>query len=78
MASRLAAEMTSGRAEGDRAKVYRAIALSMDGATDKEIQVWLAMSGDTERPRRIELLRAGLIVDSGELRDRATVWKVAR
>lgn len=49
------------------------------GATDAEIQEQLEMRGDTERPRRRELQKAGLIVDSGEARTTpsgraAVVW----
>lgn len=40
------------------------------GATDLEVQEALGMNGNTERPRRVELVDAGLITDSGR---RATV-----
>lgn len=39
------------------------------GATDLEVQRALAMKGDTERPRRGELVKLGLIEDSGERRE---------
>lgn len=39
-----------------------------DGATDDESQVDLGMNPSTQRPRRIELWRAGFIVDSGRRR----------
>jgi len=50
-----------------------------DGATDNEIQRALLMSGNTERPRRIELLRMGCIMASGQTRPtskgrQAAVW----
>ena len=53
----------------------------MKGATDEEIQHALGMNPSTERPRRIELVRMGLVVDSGETRKTASgrsavVWKV--
>lgn len=38
------------------------------GATDEESQLALKMNPSTQRPRRIELGRAGLIVDAGETR----------
>lgn len=38
------------------------------GATDFEVQQALDMKGDTERPRRGELQKLGLITDSGERR----------
>jgi hypothetical protein len=49
------------------------------GLTDEEVQIVLAMPSSTERPRRIECVRAGLIVDSGRTRPtrsgrKATVW----
>lgn len=52
------------------------------GATDEEVQQELHMPANTERPRRIELERMGLIVDSGEKRKtragrNASVWVVA-
>lgn len=49
------------------------------GATDEEQQRALDMNPSTQRPRRIELCRAGLVVDSGDRRlteagRRAVVW----
>jgi hypothetical protein len=49
------------------------------GATDEEIQHALAMNPSTERPRRIELLHKGLIVEADATRKttsgrRAAVW----
>lgn len=38
------------------------------GATDHEIQTALGIAGDTERPRRDELQKAGLVRDSGQRR----------
>ena len=51
------------------------------GATDEEIQIGLHIDGNTERPRRCELLEAGLIVDSRTTRKTtkgkpAVVWSV--
>ena len=50
------------------------------GATDEQIQNHLGMAGDTERPRRVELLRAGLVKPEGVRKTRtgrdATVWVV--
>jgi predicted transcriptional regulator len=50
-------------------------------ATDEEIQDALGMGPSTERPRRVELVRAGLVRDSGETRAtrsgrQAVVWEV--
>ena len=46
------------------------------GATDREIQAATGLSGSTERPRRVELVALGLVVDSGRRRNRSTVWVV--
>lgn len=51
------------------------------GATDEEIQAALDMNPSTQRPRRIELVRAGHVQDSGTTRPtrsgrQATVWSV--
>lgn len=53
-----------------------------DGATDEEIQRDLPMGPNTERPRRVELVDAGLIRDSGRRRETlggamAVVWVAA-
>lgn len=53
---------TSGK---DRSKVYRAIQLSGPmGMTDEELQLGLGMNQNSERPRRVELVNAGLVCDS--------------
>ena len=49
------------------------------GATDEEIQLALHMNGSTERPRRVELQNAGLVIDSTRIRKTragriAVVW----
>ncbi len=44
------------------------------GATDKQIQSGLNMSGDTQRPRRRELERAGLIREADHPRTGCKVW----
>jgi len=64
-----------------RAKVYRFIR-DAGHATDEQIQDGLTMNPSTQRPRRIELLEAGIIRDSGRKaktksgRD-AVVWELA-
>jgi hypothetical protein len=81
----LAAGRAAGGAETARERVFQAIAAAPNGITDMEIQEALNMSGDTERPRRIELLDAGRIQAVGfravkrpGKRDRvATAWGVA-
>ena len=63
-----------------RAKVRDFIAdLGGYGATDEEVQNALNLSGNTVRPRRRELEKAGHVVDSGRTRAtqsgrQAVVW----
>lgn len=47
-----------------RIAVYQCIQ-RLGGATDEEIQRTLDMNPSTQRPRRVELVDAGLIEDSG-------------
>ena len=42
--------------------------------TDRELQNILKMSGDTERPRRGELVKMGRVVNTGKKRDRSALW----
>jgi hypothetical protein len=49
------------------------------GLTDHELQDMLDMNPSTQRPRRVELVKAGLVKDSGHFRltpsgRRAVVW----
>lgn len=52
-----------------------------DGATDEEIQAGLQMNPSTERPRRIELARRGLVIEAGTRKTasgrNASVWKLS-
>jgi hypothetical protein len=66
-----------------RRKVYELLAGAHMGwgRTDEEIQDALGMPANTERPRRRELERAGLVRDSGRKRPTrsgrsAVVWEV--
>lgn len=78
--SREAATKIRPKAETLRATVLDVIEFSGTyGRTDTEIQDILRLEGSTQRPRRVELLRAGLIRDSGRTRAtasgrQATVW----
>ena len=51
------------------------------GATDEEIATGLAMNPSTARPRRIELVRRGLVVEAGTRKAAsgryATAWRLA-
>lgn len=49
------------------------------GLTDEEMQTKLGMNPSTQRPRRVDLVSRGLVVDSGRTRltrsgRKATVW----
>lgn len=53
--------------------------LEVGGLTDEQLQANLGMGANTERPRRIELVRAGWVKDSGRRRltqsgREAVVW----
>jgi len=52
-----------------------------EGLTDEEMQRLLGMNPSTQRPRRIELARRGLVVEAGTRRTAsgrmATVWRKA-
>jgi len=65
----------------DRAAVLMVIQQSTHGRTDEEIQRMLKLNPSTQRPRRIELVQAGKVRDSGRTRKTksgraATVWEV--
>jgi hypothetical protein len=53
------------------------------GATDKEIQVGLKLDGNSQRPRRVWLMRNGFVKPKGApcetfVRERSIVWVVAK
>ena len=50
-----------------RAKVLDCIR-DHNGCTDQEVQTYLQMPGNTQRPRRQELVRGGFVKDSGDRR----------
>jgi hypothetical protein len=75
-----AAQRISGRADSLREQVFSLIQEFEDGLTDSEIQQFLSMSGNTQRPRRRELQEAGRIQSAGNRvvnGYRCIVWKVA-
>jgi hypothetical protein len=75
--SRAAAERITPRTGTQRARVLDYVRWKgEDGATDHEVQQALSLDGNTERPRRIELVNAGHLEDSGRRRDGAIVWVV--
>lgn len=52
-----------------------------EGLTDEEMQTRLGMNPSTQRPRRVELVRRGLVVEAGTRRTTsgrlAVVWQAA-
>ena len=80
--SRAAAEaMTPERMNALQLAVYTLLASEPEGLTDEQIQTRLGMNPSTERPRRIELTRRGLVVEAGTRKTAsgrmASVWRVA-
>lgn len=76
--SRAAALAYEQQSWTSRQRVFEAIR-NFRGLTDEEVCTLLAMNPSTERPRRVELERAGLIRDSGQQRAtrsgmQAVVW----
>jgi hypothetical protein len=66
-----------------RRKVLDALHRHESGLTDEELQDVCMMEPNTERPRRRELVQAGLVMDSGRRRPlksgkAGTVWQVKR
>lgn len=64
-----------------RRLIWDYLAAHPEGATDEEMQFGIDMNPSTQRPRRIELVAAGQVVDSGLKREtrsgrEATVWKL--
>lgn len=63
-----------------RGLVYRTLQGHPEGLCDQEIQTLTGLDANTERPRRIELVKLGLAIDSGRLRATrsgrmAVVWE---
>jgi transcription initiation factor IIE alpha subunit len=62
-------------------RVLALLEATPDGLTDEEMQTRLGMNPSTQRPRRIELARRGLLVECGTRRTasgrNASVWRVA-
>lgn len=77
-----AAKSVKANVESLREKVYTAISNAYMGLTDAEISLETGLAGNTARPRRIELQRAGRIVSAGTRPTpsgrKAVVWCVKR
>jgi hypothetical protein len=82
--SQLAALKIEPSADTLRAAVYSwIVGTGTHGSTDEETSRALDMGGNTERPRRVELVDGGHVVDSGARRRTASnrwavVWIAAR
>lgn len=73
--SRAAAKAVMPRTGTQRRRVLDyIIGCGEHGATDLELQNALGLSGNSERPRRVELVDAELIVDAGRRRRGHIVW----
>jgi predicted ArsR family transcriptional regulator len=76
--SKEAAKSMAGKASTIRSKVHEL--LKSESLTDEEIAIRLNLSGSTARPRRIELVQAGLVVQTGTRKTAsgrsAAVWSV--
>jgi transcription initiation factor IIE alpha subunit len=61
-------------------RVLELLQATPEGLTDEEMQTRLGMNPSTQRPRRIELARRGLVVEAGTRRTAsgrmAVVWRV--
>ena len=60
-------------------RVLELLAATPEGLTDEEMQRRLRMNPSTQRPRRIELMRRGLVAEAGTRRTAsgrmAVVWR---
>jgi predicted ArsR family transcriptional regulator len=61
-------------------RVLEVLQATPDGLTDEEMQTRLGMNPSTQRPRRIELARRGMVVEAGTRKTAsgrmAVVWRV--
>lgn len=72
--SRAAAAAVKPKAPSQRRAVLQFLKSHPSGLTDAELQNGLQLSGNSERPRRRELQKAGLVTDSGRRRDGQIIW----
>lgn len=80
--SKAAADAIKPNAETLRAKVRELLEFYTAGLTDEQMQTMLKMNPSTQRPRRVELVRSGVVKDSGRTAPtksgrQATIWVVA-
>lgn len=79
--SKQAARRIKPRAENLREKLFHFYERHPGGLTDEEAQNLSGISASTQRPRRVELVQAGRLEDSGQKRatasgSMAVVWRV--
>ena len=80
--SRQAAEQAEKPAGRQRVLVLRALHdAGSEGLTDEQIQERTGLSPNSARPRRVELVQAGMVFDSAVRREtrsgtKAVVWRV--
>ncbi len=79
--TRRAAQVASRPAAGRQCRkiLQLLVAWADRGGTDEEVQQELGLNGSSQRPRRSELVKAGLVEDSGRVRPTtsgrcAVVW----
>jgi hypothetical protein len=80
--SKAAALDVMPRSGTQRLAVLTIIAQSADGMTDEEIQAALAISPNSQRPRRVELVDGGWLIDTARTRptesgNDAIVWALS-
>lgn len=77
-------KQTPKKTERDRARIVEYLRREAGaGATDEQMQHDLNMPANTQRPRRVELVKAGRVVDTGGRRETSTgskaiVWDLNR
>lgn len=69
--SRHAALRALPKSGTQRARVLNLLRNVQDGLTDEQMQAALALSPNSQRPRRVELVAGGWVKDSGERRPTA-------
>lgn len=81
--SRAAASEIIPVAGKQRRDVFELLKFYPDGLTDEQIAERLGLNPSSARPRRVECVKAGLVIDSGRTRKtragrRAVVWEAVK
>ena len=78
--SKQAAKEINPHLNGLQTKVLDLLAGQPAGLTDEQMQIVLGMNPSTQRPRRIELMKLGLITEAGTRKTRsgrnAVIWRM--